>query len=187
MDWQGEVDGVGGAGVGGAEEGVEVERVGVGLRDCRSGFLLGVWDGLEPFGREDGGDEAGGTGDGGGETAGAEGGTIDKEEKLVGGAAAVNMAVESDGKDFIVDGGRGDFYLFHRTVTDDDVGKVDLAVGGEAVFVEVAEDGVGAVVFPNGMPVETNEVGLLHVRRELGYHCKVAAVGLLRLGSRIGH
>jgi GDP-D-mannose dehydratase len=36
-------------------------------------------------------------------------------------------------------------------------------------------------------PVETYEVGLLHVRRELGYHRKVASVGLLSLGSRIGH
>ena len=142
---------------------------------------------MEPFGREDGGDEAGGTGDGGGETAGAEGWTIDKEEELVGGTAAIDTAVESDGKDIVVDGGRSDFYSLHRAATDDDAGEVDLAVGGKTDFVEVAEDGVGAVVLPDGMPVETYEVGLLHVGRELGYHRKVASVGLLRFGSRIGH
>lgn len=161
--------------------------MGVGLRDCRSGFLLGVWDGLEPFGREDGGDEAGGTGDWGGETAGTEGWTIDEKEKLVGGFAAVGTTVESDGKGIVVDGGRSDFHSLHRSATDDDVGEVDLAVGGEAAFVEVAEDGVGAVLLPHGVPVETDEVGLLHVRRELGYHRKVAAVGLLRLSFRVGH
>lgn len=181
------MDGVRGAGAGGAEEGVEVERVGVGLRDCRSGFLLGVWDGLEPFGREDGGDEAGGTGDGGGETASTEGRTVDEKEELVGGFAAIDTAVESDGKYIVVDGGRSDFHSPHRAATDDDARKVDFAVGGEAVFVDVAEDGVGAVLLPHGMPVETDEVGLFHVGRELGYHRKVAAVGLLRLGSRIGH
>ena len=143
--------------------------------------------GFEPFWREDGGDEAGGTGDGGGETAGTEGRTVDEEEKLVGGTAAIDTAVKSDGKDIVVDGGRSDFHSLHRSATDDDAGEVDLAVGGEAAFVEVAEDGVGAVLLPHGMPVETYEVGLLHVRRELGYHRKVASVGLLSLGSRIGH
>lgn len=162
-DGQGEVDGVGGAGAGGAEEGVEVERVGIGLRDCRSGFLLGVWDGLEPFGREDGGDEAGRTGDGGDESAGAEGGIVDEKEKLVGGVAAINMVVKGDGKDILVDGGRGDFHLLHRTVTDDDSREVDLAVGGEAVFVGVAEDGVGAVVLPEGVPMKSDKVGRLHI------------------------
>lgn len=157
------MDGVGGAGAGGAEEGVEVERVGIGLRDCRSGFLLGVWDGLEPFGREDGGDEAGRTWDGGDESAGAEGGIVDEKEKLVGGFAAIDTAVESDGKDIFVDGGRGDFHLLHRTVTDDDSREVDLAVGGEAVFVGVAEDGVGAVVLPEGVPMKSDKVGRLHI------------------------
>lgn len=133
--------------------------------------------GVKPFFREDGGDEAGGTGDGGGETASTEGRTIDEKKKLVGSFAVVGTTVESDGKDIVVDGGRSDFHSLHRAATDDDAGEVDLTVGGEAVFVEVAEDGVGAVVFPNGMPVETYEVGLLHVRRELGYHRKVAAVG----------
>ncbi len=186
-DRQGEVDGVGGAGVGGAEEGVEVERVGVGLRDCRSGFLLGVWDGLEPFGREDGGDEAGGTGNGGGETAGAEGGEVDEEVELVGGTAAIDTTVESDGKDIAVDGGRSDFHSLHRAATDDDAREVDLAVGSKAILVEVLEDGVGAVLLPNGMPVEADEVCLLHVGRELGYYREVAAMGLLRLGLRVGH
>ncbi len=161
--------------------------MGVGLRDCRSGFLLGVWDGLEPFGREDGGDEAGGTGDGGGETTGTEGWTIDEKEKLVGGTAAIDTTVESNSKYIFVGGGRSDFHSLHRAATDDDARKVNLAVRGEAVFVEVAEDGVCAVLLPHGVPMETDEVSFLHVGRELGYHRKVAAVGLLRLGSRIGH
>lgn len=143
--------------------------------------------GVKPFFREDGGDEAGGTGDGGGETASTEGRTIDEKEKLVGGTAAIDTTVESNSKYIVVDGGRSDFHSLHRAATDDDAGEVDLAVGCEAVFVEVAEDGVCAVLLPDGVPVETDEVGLLHVRRELGYHRKVAAVGLLRLGSRIGH
>lgn len=143
--------------------------------------------GVEPFGREDGGEEAGGAGNRGGETAGAEGGTVDEEEELVGGFAAINMAVESDGEDAFVDTSRGDFYLLHRTATDDDTREVDLAVGGEAVFVELAEDGIGAVVLPDGVPMKSNEVGLFHVGRELGDHRKVAAVGLLCLGLRVGH
>ena len=118
---------------------------------------------MEPFWREDGGDEAGGAGDGGGEATGAEGGTVDEEVKLVGGFATINMAVEGDGEDTIVDGGRCDFLAFHRSVADDDTREVNLTVGGETVFVEVAEDGVGAVVFPNGMPMETDEVGFLHI------------------------
>ena len=97
------------------------------------------------------------------------------------------MTVERDGKDTVVDGGRGDFHLLHRTATDDDTREVDLAVGGETVFVEVSEDGVGAVVLPDGVPVESDEVDFLHVGREFGNHTKIAAVGLLCLGLRIGH
>lgn len=118
---------------------------------------------MEPFGKKDGGDEADGTGDGGGETAGTEGRTVDEKEELVGGFAAVGTAVESDSNYIVVDGGRSDFHSLHRAATDDDAGKVDLAVGGEAVFVEVAKDGVGAVVLPDGVPVESDEVGLLHI------------------------
>ena len=97
------------------------------------------------------------------------------------------MTVERDGKDTVVDGGRGDFHQLHRTATDDDAREVDLAVGGETVFVEVSEDGVGAVVLPDGVPVESDEVDFLHVGREFGNHTKIAAVGLLCLGLRIGH
>lgn len=142
---------------------------------------------VEPFWREDGGDEAGGAGDGGGEATGKEGGAVDEEVKLVGGFATINMAVEGDGEDTIVDGGRCDFHAFHRSAADDDTREVNLTVRGEAVFVEVTEDGVGAVVLPDGVPVEPDEVGGLHVGREFGDHREVAAVGLLRLGLRIGH
>ena len=39
----------------------------------------------------------------------------------------------------------------------------------------------------HGVPMEPDEVGLLHVGRELGDHREVAAMCLLRLGLRIGH
>ncbi len=142
---------------------------------------------MEPFWREDGGDEAGRAGNGGGETAGAEGGTVDEEKELVGGSAAIDTGIEGDGKVIVGDGGRNDFHLLHRTATDDDTREVDLAVGGEAVLVEVTEYGVGAVVLPDGMPVKSDEVGGLHVGREFGNHREVAAVGLLCLGLRVGH
>lgn len=142
---------------------------------------------MEPFGREDGGDEAGGAGNRGGETAGAEGGTIDEEMELVGGPAAIDTGVERDGEGTIVDGGRGDDNAFYRAATDDDAMEVNLSVGGEAVFVKLAEDGIGAVVLPDGVPMKSNEVGLFHVGRELGDHREVAAVVLLCLGLRIGH
>lgn len=142
---------------------------------------------MEPFWREDGGEEAGGAGDGGGETSSAEGGTINEEVELVGGFAAIGTGVERDSEDIVVDGGRGNDNAFQRATADDDAREVDLAVGGETVFVEVTEDGVGAVVLPDGVPVEPDEVGGLHVGREFGDHCEVAAVGLLRLGLRIGH
>ena len=142
---------------------------------------------MEPFWREDGGDEAGGAGNGGGETAGAEGGTVDEEEELVGGFATIDTGVERDGEGTIVDGGRGDDNAFHRATADNDTREVDLAVRGEAVFVELTEDGIGAVVLPDGVPMESDEVGCLHIGREFGDHREVAAVGLLCLGLRVGH
>ena len=159
-----------------------MERLIVQLWEC-----LGRFCGVEPFFGEDGSDEAGGAGNRGGETTGAKGGTVDEEEELVRAFAAINMVVEGDGEDAFVDTSRGDFYLLHRTATDDDTREVDLAVGSEAVFVELAEDGIGAVVLPGGVPMKSNEVGLFHVGRELGDHREVAAVGLLCLGLRIGH
>ena len=142
---------------------------------------------MEPFWREDGGDEAGGAGDGGGEATGAEDGTVNEEVELVSGFAAIDMGVERDGEGTVVDGGRGDDNAFHRATADDDTREVDLAVGGEAVFVELAEDCIGAIVLSHGLPMESDEVGSLHIRREFGDHRKVAAVSLLRLGLRIGH
>ena len=70
------------------------------------------------------------------------------------------MTVERDGEDIVVDAGRSDFHQLHRTATDDDAREVDLAVGGEAVFVKLAEDGISAVVLPDGVPMKSNEVGL---------------------------
>lgn len=142
---------------------------------------------MEPFWRKDGSDEAGGAGNRGGEKAGAEGWTIDEKEELVGSFAAVGTTVESNSKYIVVDGGRSDFHSLHRAATDDDAMEVNLSVGGEAVFVKLAEDGIGAVVLPDGVPMKSNEVGLFHVGRELGDHREVAAVGLLCLGLRVGH
>ena len=142
---------------------------------------------MEPFWREDGSDEAGGAGNRSGETTGAKGGTVNEEVELVSGFAAIDTGVEGDGEDAFVDTSRGDFYLLHRTATDDDTREVDLAVGSEAVFVELAEDGIGAVVLTYRMPMESDEMGSLHIRRELGDHREVAAVSLLCLGLRIGH
>ena len=42
-------------------------------------------------------------------------------------------------------------------------------------------------MLPDGVPMKSNEVGFLHVGREFGDHREVAAVGLLRLGLRVGH
>ena len=142
---------------------------------------------MEPFWREDGSDEAGGAGNRDGETTGTKGGTVDEEKELVRAFAAINMVVEGDGEDIVVDAGRSDFHQLHRTATDDDTREVNLAVGGDAVLVELSEDGVGAVLLPHGMPMESDEVGFLHVGREFGDHREVAAVGLLRLGLRVGH
>ena len=159
-----------------------MEALVVGMRESGSGGV-----GMEPFIGKNSGDEAGGAGNRGGETAGAEGGTVDEEEELVGGFAAIDATVEHNGKDTVVDGGRGDFHLLHRAATDDDTREVNFAVGGEAVFVKLAENGISAVVLSDGLPMKSDKVGALHVGRELGDHRKVAAVGLLRFGLRVGH
>lgn len=179
---QREVDGVGGAGAGGAEEGVEVEKLIVRLWECLGGFC-----GVEPFFGEDGSDEAGGAGNRGGEKAGAEGWTVDEEVEFVGGFAAIVLRIEGDGEDAHVDVSRGDGHALHRTATDDDAMEVNLSVGGEVVFVELTEDGVGAVLLPHSLPMEPDEVGFFHVGREPGYYREVAAMGLLRLSFRVGH
>lgn len=142
---------------------------------------------MEPFWREDGGDESGGAWDGGGEATGAECGTVNEEEELVGGSAAIDTGIEGDGKNIVGDGGRSNFHLLHRSATDDDTREVNLAIRSEAVLVELPEDGVGTVVLTHRMPMESDEMGSLHIRRELGDHREVAAVSLLRLGLRIGH
>ena len=142
---------------------------------------------MEPFWREDGGDEAGGAGDGGGEAAGAEGGAVDEEVEFIGGCATIWAAIESDGEDAIGDAGGGDGYLGHRTLADYDAGIVDVAVGGETILIKFAEEGIGAVVFSDGIPMEADEVSVLEVGRELGDYGEVAAVRLLRLGLWVCH
>ena len=193
------VDGVGGAEAGAAEEGVEVECLIVGMRlllcGCRP-CLLGsqaecvsiVGGGcLEPFVGEEGGDFAGGARDGGGETACAEGGAIDEEVELVGGGTAVKSAVEGDGEEAVGYAGRGDCDQRHRAFADNDVRVVYVALGGEAVFVEFAEECIGAVVLADSQPMEAYEVGFLSVRREFGDGCKGVAMRLLLGGLRVGY
>ena len=133
------------------------------MRDCV--IIVGSTVGgcLEPFVGEDGGDHAGGARDGGGETAYTEGGTVDEEVELVCGGAVISMAVEVDGEALILDDGRGDGDHRHRAFADDDARIVDLAVEGEAVFVEFAEKSIGAVVLADRQPMEADEVGSLKV------------------------
>ena len=163
------VDGVGGAEAIALEEGVKVEGL------------------AEPFGGEVDGDVTGGAQDGVGEKSGTEGGRVDKKEESVGGGATISTAVECDGEAITLDDGRGDGDYRHRTFADDDAGIVDLAVGGETVFVYSFEEGIGAVLLAHSLPVESHEVRFLHVGGELGDLCEVAAVRLLRLGAGIGH
>lgn len=141
----------------------------------------------EPFGGEIGGDLTGGAQDRLDEKSGTEGGRVDKKEESVSGGAVISMAVEVDGEAPILDDGRGDGDHRHRTFADDDVRIVDLAVGGETVFVYSFEEGIGAVLLAHSLPVESHEVRLLHIGGELGDLCEVAAVRLLRLGAGIGH
>ena len=91
---------------------------------------------------------------------------VEEEVELVGGAAAVSEGVEGEGEEAVGDGGGGDFDGFYGAAADDNAWEVGLSVGGDMVFVELAEDGVGAVVFPDGQPVEADEVGFLHVGGE---------------------
>ena len=176
------MDGVGGATAVAAEESVEVDGLGVGLLDWRSGVGR-----LQPFLGEEERDETVGAGDGQREGTCAEGGAVDEEEEIVGGVAAIRLRVEGDGEDVAVNAGRDDVHGWQRATTDDDAGEVYRAVGVDAVLVEVLEDGVGAVFLPHGLPMEPYEVGFLHVGREFGDHRKGIAVRLLCLGLRIGH
>ncbi len=130
----------------------------VRLWECLRGFC-----GVEAFWREDGSDEAGGAGNRGGETTGAEGGAVNEEVEFVGGFAAIVSTVEGNGEDTVLDLGSGDGNQRYRTLADDDAGKVDVAIGSEAVFVEVLEEGIGAVVLADRQPVEAHEVGILHI------------------------
>ena len=147
----------------------------------------GVGGSVEPFVGEDCGDNTSRARDGSGKAAGAEGGAIDEEVELVGGVATIATAVESDGGDTVLNLGNVDGHHRHCAFADDDAGKVDKAVGGEAILVELAEEGIGAVLLAQGLPMEADKVSLFHIRRELGDQGEVAAVRLLRLGLRIGH
>lgn len=158
LDGNGVVNGVGGAIFRATEEGVEVEDLIVGM-----GEGGGIWVGIKPFVGQDGGDDAGSAGDGGGEAACAEGGTIDEEVKLVGGVAAIVTAVEGDRKNSVLDLGIGNCNHWYGTFADDDAREIDKAVGGEAVFVEVLEEGVGAVMLSDGQPMETDKMCFFHV------------------------
>ena len=119
--------------------------------------------GMEPFIGKNSGDEDISAGNRGGETTGAEGGAVNEEVEFVGGFAAIVSTVEGNGEDTVLDLGSGDGNQRYRTLADDDAGKVDVAIGSEAVFVEVLEEGIGAVVLADRQPVEAHEVGILHI------------------------
>ena len=119
---------VGGAAACAAEEGVKVEGV------------------FEPFFREGCRNLFCGAGNGLYKTAGAEGWTIDEEVELVGGISAKMPTVKGQGENAFVDNSGGDVDRRHCAFADDDTRKVDHSVRGEAVFVEVLEKGVGAVL-----------------------------------------
>lgn len=159
-----------------------MEALVVGMRESGSGGV-----GMEPFIGKNSGDEAGGAGNRGGETADADGGTVDEKLEFVGGFAAKVAAVEVDGEDTILDHGIGNRNHRYGSFADDDAGKVDAAIGGEAILVKLTEEGISAVVFADRQPVEAYKVGILHVRRKFGNQGKVAAVRLLCLSLRIGH
>lgn len=163
------VDGVGGAEAIALEEGVKVEGL------------------AEPFGGEVDGDATGGAGDGVGKGSSTEGRRVDKKEESVSGGAAVRTAVEVDGEAPILDDDRGDGDQRHRAFADDDVRIVYVTIGGEAVFVKFAEESIGAVVLADRQPMEADEVGLFHVRREFGHGRKGIAMRLLLRGLRVGH
>ena len=134
LDGNGVVDGVGSATTCATEEGVEVEGLIVGM-----GEGGGIWVGVEPFVGEDGGDDAGRAKDRSGKTAGAEGGTVDEEVELVGGVATIMPTVEGDGENAVLNLGIGNVHHRHRAFADDDAGKVDQAVGSEAILVKFTE------------------------------------------------
>ena len=110
-----EVDGVGGATAVAAEEGVEVDGLGVGLLDWGSGV-----GGVQPFLGEEERDETVGAGDGQREGTCAEGGAVDEDVELVGGVAVIRLRIEGDGEDIAVDASRDDVHGWQRATTDDD-------------------------------------------------------------------
>ena len=185
------MDGVGGAAARGAEEGVEMEGVGVSVE-----VRYRVLGGVQPFRREENGKDARGAWNGGSEMTLKERRIVDEKVELVGGISPTGSAFEGYGEWYAcrpfggnsaADTGRGYGHALQRAATDDYPREVDLAVGGDAVLVVLAEDGVGAVVLPHSLPVEPDEVGFFHVGREFGDHREGVAVGLLRLGLRVGH
>lgn len=70
----------------------------------------------------------------------------------------------------------------NRAVTQYDIGIVDKAFFGEAVFVETAEVGIGAFVSTLGVVVQADAVGFGHIRRQADNVHKGVAVLLLRVG-----
>ena len=108
---------------------------------------------MEPFVGEDSSDFACGAGNWCGKKTGAEGGTVDEEVKLVGGVASIVAAVEGDCEDSLCDAGGGDGDFGNRALANDDAGKINLAIGSEAIFVKFTEKGKGAVSLPQGLPM----------------------------------
>lgn len=167
-----DIDGVRGISSAVAEKSVEVEAVGGPVGGKLSGVAFGV------------------AGDRVEEDACTESGAVSEEVEIIGRSCIARMQAEVEGQVqgvalVKVDGGETDFR--HRAITEDNVRKIDVAVCGETVFVEFAEVHIGAQMLSLRVAVETNGVGCGHVRGETHNLDKGTAVGLLRLGARIGH
>ena len=84
-----------------------------------------------------------------------------------------------------LNGSKEDFR--YRAVTENNTRRVYLTVRGEAAFVEFAEVHISAQMLTLRVAVEADGVSPGHVGGETHYLDEGAAMGLLRLGARIGH
>ena len=162
------VDGVGGEAPAVAEEGIEVECGNVGMRQGVSGSALG----LQPFSGDLDGQRSIAPQDGRKKAAQLQVRLVDVEiQRVVGGSLTQRQAgIEIDLQhSIVVEMHLVDRHRGHRPTAQHDTWVVDEAVGGEAVFVQTPEVGIGAQFHTLGVMMEANEVGIGHARREAHY------------------
>lgn len=181
-----DVDGVGGEAPAVAEEGVEMDCGNVGLRQGVSGSALG----LQPFSGELDGQRLVAAQNGRQEASQLQVRLVDVEiQRVVGGRLTHHQTgVKIDLQhSIVVEMHLVDRHRGHRPTAQHDTWVVDEAVGGEAVFVQSPEVGIGAQFHTLGVMMEANEVGIGHARREAHYVDKRVAMRLLRLGLGVAH